>query len=228
MDRYVLKLLLLAVAPILFVFWACTPPGIQGNASAHFPIRGKHVTVSCDGCHIGDLQSASPQCASCHEGDRPAAPHDQNDDCAGCHDEEGWDCAAPQHHNFFPLVNAHDLVCADCHGPECTTSPKPSTVCESCHASDSPPGHYTAGCKDCHEPTRWRDAGHNHEQFIVPHEGRSKCEGCHTNPANDSFSCTTGGCHEHTKPDMDDEHQGKNGYAYETPKCYNCHPQGRE
>jgi hypothetical protein len=37
------------------------------------------------------------------------------------------------------------------------------------------------------------------------------------------FSCTV--CHARAKTDAD--HKGENGYAYDSVRCYACHPNGK-
>ena len=49
------------------------------------------------------------------------------------------------------------------------------------------------------------------------------CVDCHTNPNNfGEFTCVT--CH--TNPETDNEHNGVNGYVYESTACLACHPTG--
>jgi len=40
------------------------------------------------------------------------------------------------------------------------------------------------------------------------------------------FDCLS--CHPHDdKATTDSQHQGRNGYVYESNACYDCHPRGR-
>ena len=44
----------------------------------------------------------------------------------------------------------------------------------------------------------------------------------HTVPAaTPAFSCTH--CHEHSRANTDNDHNGVNGYQYLSSACYNCH-----
>ena len=47
-----------------------------------------------------------------------------------------------------------------------------------------------------------------------------------TNTNYNAFSCTH--CHEHNQSRMNSEHQGENGYSWQSSACYNCHPDGQE
>lgn len=50
------------------------------------------------------------------------------------------------------------------------------------------------------------------------------CNECHTNPSSYAqFTCTT--CHGRTE--MDSRHRNRSGYAYDSNRCYACHPTGR-
>ena len=52
-------------------------------------------------------------------------------------------------------------------------------------------------------------------------------KGDSTDPANYRiFSCLDSGCHPRDK--MDDKHDGKTGYVYDSVVCYSCHPDGKK
>ncbi|MBE0659250.1 MAG: hypothetical protein IH602_16265 [Bryobacteraceae bacterium] len=95
------------------------------------------------------------------------------------------------------------------------------------------PNHVTAGfpttCTTCHTTTRWAGATVTHKFPIYTgkHAGKwTTCNDCHRTPATYSvFSCID--CHEHNKTSMDKEHQGRQGYVYQSQACYQCHPTGR-
>ena len=51
----------------------------------------------------------------------------------------------------------------------------------------------------------------------------SNCAECHTNPASYAqFTCID--CHEHNQADMNDKHGDVQGYTYNSPACFACHP----
>lgn len=54
----------------------------------------------------------------------------------------------------------------------------------------------------------------------------SSCTDCHSNSANYAeFSCL--GCHEHSRSEMDGEHDEVGGYSWESQACLQCHPNGQ-
>ena len=64
--------------------------------------------------------------------------------------------------------------------------------------------------------------------FSGKHAGKwTDCATCHTDPAAFSeFTCFN--CHQHDQSSMDNEHQGRSGYAYDSQACIRCHPDGKE
>ena len=54
----------------------------------------------------------------------------------------------------------------------------------------------------------------------------NECIECHTTPGDfKAFSCID--CHEHNDPnELRDDHDGVNGYKFESNACYECHPRG--
>ncbi|MFW7378724.1 MAG: hypothetical protein ACOH5I_07955 [Oligoflexus sp.] len=70
-----------------------------------------------------------PPCAPCHTADRPAAPHNQDADCAGCHAYDVFAAPATSY-NHNPLPSS----CIACHTDLRPPSPHPeSGDCASCH-----------------------------------------------------------------------------------------------
>jgi hypothetical protein len=142
-------------------------------------------------------------------------------------------------HNFFPLTGGHDISnCGDCH--KTSNYSETSPECISCHLSNynatTNPNHATSGistnCKDCHTTDPgWKPAKYgNHDARFPIYSGKhngewSKCTDCHTNPASYSlFTCID--CHEHDQTKMNDEHGEVQGYEYNSPACFACHPTG--
>ena len=87
-------------------------------------------------------------------------------------------------------------------------------------------------CATCHSTATWSGASFNHDQQFFPinsgaHRGTwTSCQTCHTDPNNFGvFTCLV--CHEHNQSDMDRKHREVSGYAYASPLCYSCHPNGR-
>jgi DnaJ-class molecular chaperone len=219
--------------------------GFDHNRS-QFPLTGAHVAVSCAECHGDGVYDGKPTaCVSCHRGDydRTTLPPHASlafpDDCASCHTTTAWPGGKYNHAaTNFPLTGAHlPLSCAQCHGDGVYRG-KPST-CVSCHQSaydgTTDPNHRTArfptDCMACHTTTAWAGARFDHDSQWFPiysgsHAGKwSTCSTCHTSSSNYAvFTCLS--CHEHNQTSMDEKHQGRTGYRYESQACYSCHPRG--
>ncbi len=202
-----------------------------------YALTGMHATLDCQACHVnGNISSSS--CVSCHLKDyngtnnpnHPAAGIPQQ--CEICHTTSGW-VPATFNHNLtgFPLTGAHVKVpCNNCHiGGVFAGTP---TDCYSCHKKDyqstTNPNHVAAGfpttCQLCHNTTAWTGATFNHTWFPVPHFTAQLCSDCHTNPSNYAvFVCTN--CH--TQAQTAQQHDGVQGYVWNSANCYSCHPSGR-
>ena len=137
------------------------------------------------------------------------------------------------------LAGAHASIannCAECHNGDYNQTPN---TCYGCHADDynqtTNPNHVSAQfdteCQTCHTELAWTPSTFDHDNQYFPiysgkHSGEwNTCNECHTVPSNYAvFSCID--CHEHNQNDMDDEHQGISGYAYNSEACLSCHPDG--
>ncbi|MFT4626240.1 MAG: hypothetical protein ACI8PZ_004917 [Myxococcota bacterium] len=189
-----------------------------------FPLERAHGGLECAACHIdGDYKSAVPACESCHEEDRP--PGHFSGPCAECHDITRWEDGVFDHTGFLPLQGGHaGLECTACHVAEGDYAGL-DAACESCHTS--PPNHYPGACSDCHNVFDWEDADFDHDPFFpTPHNGVSACASCHPGGDTSDFTCT--GCHEHNRPDTNDDHNDVGRYVYKDDACLDCHPRGRE
>jgi len=97
----------------LLLAMGMTACGALWNEEAHegeFPLRGQHVGLPCEACHTPGSDDLPTACMGCHEAERPV-PHDPGD-CGECHTEDGWGTVD---HSFFPLLDAHDIACVQCH-----------------------------------------------------------------------------------------------------------------
>ena len=221
-------------------------PAQFDHSITQFPLTGSHISVACATCHTNGYTGTSSECYACHQQDFESTtdpnhvaanyPHD----CEVCHNTSNWQDATFDHNiTQFPLTGAHVTVaCATCHTSGYTGTP---TDCIACHQTDynntTNPNHQAAGfptsCVDCHTTTAWDPATFDHDNQYFPiysgeHQGEwNLCADCHTVPNNFSvFSCID--CHEHNQNDMDNEHQGVQGYNYNSADCFACHPQGRK
>ncbi len=218
---------------------------------SRFPLLGAHKTADCAACHTSasqlEFDPLGVECIDCHRPDYLATTNPNHaqagfsTNCIECHRLDAYEWASSGiNHDFFPLTKGHQLNnCAACHTPG-TTGPL-STECYSCHQSDYAstvnPSHKSSGfstnCTECHttdpgwEPATFR----SHDATFFPiysgkHNGKwNTCADCHTEPGNfSSFNCTE--CHKHNRTDMNEEHQGINGYSYNSQSCLACHPTG--
>jgi len=215
-----------------------------------FPLLGIHALSSCTDCHISEsglqFHRLGNECVNCHLQDFVATTSPNHiesgysQECIDCHDVNAFDWSSENIlHDFFPLVKGHDIDCIQCHTTG-TFEAIPSD-CIACHELDYEaavnPDHkalnFGTDCAACHTldldwmPAQFRE----HDDLYFPiysgeHAGEwSDCIECHPNPANYAeFTCTT--CHQ--RGDTDDEHDGVNGYVYESNACLACHPTGSE
>lgn len=205
-----------------------------------FPLTGKHLQVSCQGCHKSS-QSPPTACVGCHLTQFQAttqpnhAAHGYPTDCQKCHSTDGWKPAQGFDHALvWPLVGKHaSAPCAGCHVPGQT----PSKECVACHkpAYDKAtnPNHVALGlplgCATCHTPHGWQPAKMANHSFPIT-TGKHKnlqCGQCHQQPSDfKQFTCMSGNCH--PKGETDGHHDEEPGYQYSAPKCLFCHPNGKE
>ena len=211
-----------------------------------FPLTGAHAALACEQCHVGGTGGASADCFSCHRGDYQRT-RDPNHAASGfpttcqiCHTTTAWEPASFNHDvSGFPLTGAHrTLDCQECHAGGYTGTP---TACVACHRAEyqgtRDPNHAANGfpttCQNCHTTQTWEGATFDHDGQFFPiysgaHRNRwASCSTCHVAPGNFRvFECTV--CHEHSRSQMDNEHDDVANYRYESRACYDCHPDGRE
>ena len=219
-----------------------------GIEHSFFPLTEGHAIDLCSTCHIeGGFQNITPDCESCHLADYNLAinpPHVSLEfpvNCAECHTTKpDWTPASFDRHNeYWVLEGAHAAIaneCAQCHSASYLNTPN---TCYGCHDADynnaNDPqhlgGNFPIDCIECHSQNAWKPSTFNHDGLFPIYSGShngewNSCSECHTIASNYAlFSCID--CHEHNKTDMDNEHQGENGYIYNSINCLDCHPNGK-
>lgn len=216
-----------------------------GFNHSFFPLMGGHQVTNCYACHSqNNFAGLSSDCYACHQTayQNSANPKHQlagfSTTCTQCHSINGWSPSSFNHSTTgFTLTGAHtSQTCNSCHSNGFAST---QSECASCHQTKynntTNPNHLAANfpmqCEQCHSTTAWLPASFDHDNLYFPiYSGKHKnkwnnCNECHTTPSNYSqFSCIN--CHEHNRADMDGEHQGVNGYVYESAACLSCHPSG--
>ena len=225
-----------------------TDPSWRGGATFNhnsvFQLVGNHATQACATCHVNNVFKGTPRdCAGCHrdEYQRTTAPNHAasgfSTTCDSCHrpTDPTWRGGSFNHNSVFQLLGKHaTTVCGVCH----TNNVYKGTprTCVGCHKADYDrtlsPSHVAARfpttCETCHlgGDNSWTQGRFTHTWFPITsgrHSGHP-CSACHTNPNNYvEFTCFT--CH--TRTETDNEHRGRTGYAYDSNRCYACHPNGR-
>ena len=213
-----------------------------------YPFTGAHTAIAnnCVICHMGNYSNTPNTCVGCHQSDYNTSINPNHNslgisnDCVTCHTTEpGWSPALfPNHNNYYVLAGAHvSLDCISCHNGNYNNIPN---TCYGCHASNyngaTNPNHASAqfptDCTICHSQTAWQPSTFDHDGMYFPiYSGKhnnvwDQCVECHLNTNNYAlFSCIN--CHEHSNQNaVNQDHQGVNGYMYNSNACYTCHPTG--
>lgn len=219
-----------------------------------FPIySGEHAGEwnSCVECHPVANNYSVFTCTGCHEHNQSEMDDEhsgisgyvyQDNACLTCHPTGSEDGAFDHNKTGFPLTLGHDVdECASCHTNQ-NDYGNISTECLACHENDynssTSPNHVETGfstdCILCHTTNPdWEPADYSqHDQIFPIYSGEhasewNTCLECHPIASDYGiFTCTT--CHDHNQSDMDNEHNGINGYVYEDNACLACHPTGSE
>jgi hypothetical protein len=144
-----------------------------------FPLRGLHVGVRCEECHVNRVFSrVGSNCQDCH-----ADLHRRKNgaQCDLCHRVNGWQVSVHninEHQDRFPLFGAHAVAdCYSCHKVGAVgqfNRQGLSTACNSCHLrafqKANNPNHVAMGfstdCQQCHSSfDGWRIAGSANGKF---------------------------------------------------------------
>ncbi|MCB9548473.1 MAG: hypothetical protein H6706_21915 [Myxococcales bacterium] len=185
---------------------------------ARFQLQGKHLDVSCDGCHKdGHYRPIDTACANCHQNFH--APQFEKK-CEECHTAAAWSEEVFDHdrQSDYRLAGQHRRIdCAKCHVQnDYKGIPQ---ACEGCHL-DVHAGTKGPDCDRCHTAADWttnRAIDHDFGAFSLggAHD-RLPCERCHGENREIQLAGTGPecvGCHK-------DPHFGSLG-----PFCHDCHSQ---
>ncbi len=197
---------------------------------SRFPLVGAHATADCYACHknaSSNLLLFGPlgvDCIDCHRDKYVATTkpnHQQtglSTNCIDCHNLNSFTWTGV-HFNHANVKGS----CVECHQANYNATSNPN------HASIG----FSTNCVDCHtntsawKPAQYRD--HDAKSFPIysgKHNGVwTSCSECHTNPSSYlQYTCID--CHDHNQSSMDSKHAGVNGYAWNSPACFACHPTG--
>ena len=175
---------------------------VDQHSRTEFPLRGKHQSVRCTGCHQGKrprhkLELRAQRCIDCHDnphGDQFAVEM-RDGGCTHCHSEQGWESPRIDH-SVWPLTGAHtETACDSCHTPSkqdrmrgkgATYSGAPRE-CGGCHR-DVHAGQFRLTspervCEACHVTDSFKIDAFKHEELAgYPLEGvhaEVECAACH-------------------------------------------------
>ena len=211
-----------------------------------FPLEGRHLGVSCAGCHrSGDFRAAvATSCVACHQ---DVHTGEFGTRCGSCHDSRDWQplFTADAHRGTnFPLIGRHAaLACEECHLNQRDRKFTRTTVeCVGCHQADyartagTAVDHVKAGfgtnCRTCHFPSTFRGASFPaHEacfQIASGPHARIGCLDCHTSlstiSATGACATNTASCQRcHACGTVTPRHSDVSGFQCRDRKCYECH-----
>jgi len=177
-------------------------PASFSHDRTRYPLRGKHVAVTCAQCHdpvkAWGKKPAFSSCGSCHKDQHAgrATIAGRIVDCAACHQVEGFRVnvfTVEQHQkSSYPLEGRHRTVaCEACHlknppgvaagslGPAAIQIRPTHGRCLDCHVDDHGGQLATrtggTACERCHSVTAWRPSLFGvteHSGLKLPLEGR--------------------------------------------------------
>jgi len=170
-----------------------------------FPLTGKHISVSCESCHIKAVFKGTPNsCRGCHNGRIAPGKHARHiisdDNCDNCHTTFSWQTAAMDHGSVLGS-------CITCHNGAI--------------AQGKPPKHIVtnARCDECHGTVAWIPARFSHENIT------GRCDSCHNGQDATGKHAT----HLSTTQDCGECHQtvtwsgGSFNHINITGRCDACH-----
>jgi hypothetical protein len=190
------------------------------HAKTKFPLKDKHIKVSCDKCHTGPTaeQKLGLTCNPCHRLDDVHQGR-YGEKCETCHIQKEWKKSIYDHAKTkFPLKDKHiEVACDKCH-PGIIAEEKQRLTCAACHLEDDVhKGQIGKKCERCHNQSGWtKEVFFDHDLARLPLIGIhaiTPCEECHLSSAYEDTPMQCNKCH-----GSDDLHKLRLG-----PQCELCH-----
>jgi hypothetical protein len=196
------------------------------DRSTKYPLKGKHATTKCTGCHTGFLykEKTPTDCVSCHRKDDQEKKGHQGkfgEKCENCHVEKDWKLITFDHDRDtkYVLKGKHATTkCTACHTGVLYKDKTPTT-CFACHEKDDKhKGQEGKLCESCHNERSWKgkDVRFDHDLTRFPLLGKHakvECSKCHLTPQYKDAETACLACHE-----KEDKHKLALG-----PLCEQCH-----
>jgi hypothetical protein len=211
-------------------------PEFNHNTQTAYALRGMHVGVSCQGCHLNPVfKKTGHECGSCHA-DLHRAQMGNN--CEQCHTVRGWTPAARvtarEHSNRFPLLGAHARVqCESCHqGAANGVFVGMSTECATCHRSDfvtaqNPPhqsGAFPLNCSLCHSMNAWLGAKFDHATLahfaLTGAHATLACTACHVGGRFAGTPAACVNCHQADLKAATNPNHLAGGFSTDCSQCH--------
>ncbi|MGE0172513.1 MAG: cytochrome c3 family protein [Oligoflexales bacterium] len=210
------------------------------HADTDFKLKGKHLKVKCDECHVNTQkrysyntkrvkgkylfpEMPSKDCATCHKD-----PHKGSfgKECSSCHTELGWR-KADDFHKDFTLEGVHlFLSCEECHVNDKTLSGS-SQDCLACHADEEPHHKTLFPCQDCHTQSFWHNTTFDHNRTLFPLQGAHRlleCNSCHNSGLYEGTPTECLACHFKDAQGVGTHFQN-NAHNPDRVLCEQCHNQ---
>lgn len=219
-------------------------PKAFDHNKTHFPLLGKHKSLTCKQCHKEEVVNGKTRqgfknlryanCNACHKD-----VHDNKfgQDCKKCHQESSFKViksgnAFNHDKTDFPLLGQHRLLeCKQCHKSGNMTKPLKHGKCSDCHKDEIHKGEFAVNgkspdCSSCHNndgfmPSTYTLERHDNSQFKLSgaHEATA-CIACHKKDGSWHFRNIGKNCVDCHK----NEHQGFiSEKFYAQANCIDCH-----
>ena len=210
------------------------PAPLFDHAKTEYPLVGKHADVPCQKCHEESPRfpaRAFAACTDCHKD-----PHagDLGNDCARCHDLNGWKEIKTRDFDHsktkFPLVGVHrNVTCARCHVSGSSITGK--LLCDQCHVDVhrgtlAQAGANRTDCSRCHNSERFVPSTYglaDHGKSRYPLTGAHlavPCADCHGNGAGLEGAATVTLASTHLN---DANNVDATNYVFPRLGCDGCH-----